>query len=48
MCEPPPTLEAIVMTNALFNSAPPVAGIEDTVERKKLVNNVIYPVSRRS
>ena len=46
MCEPPPTLEAIVMTNALVNSAPLVAGIEDTEERKKLVNNIIYPVSR--
>ena len=45
MCEPPPTLEAIIMTNALINSAPLVAGIEDTVERKKLVRNVIYPVS---
>ena len=46
MCEPPPTLEAIVMTNALINSAPLVAGIEDTKKRKKLVNNIIYPVSR--
>ena len=34
------------MTNALINSAPLVAGITDTEERRKLVNNVIYPVSR--
>lgn len=34
------------MTNALINSAPLVAGIEDTEERKKLVKGVIYPVSR--
>ena len=34
------------MTNALINSAPLVAGITDPVERKKLVNKVIYPVSR--
>ena len=46
MCEPPPTTEAILMTNALINSAPLVAGIDDPVERKKLVTNVIYPVSR--
>ena len=46
MCEPPPTPEAIVMTNALINSAPLVAGITDAEERKKLVNGVIYPISR--
>ena len=46
LCEPPPTLEAIVMTNALVNSAPLVAGIEEKEERRKLVNNIIYPVSR--
>ena len=46
MCEPPPTTEAILMTNALVNSAPLVAGITDPEERKKLVNKVIYPVSR--
>ena len=45
-CEPPPTTEAILMTNALINSAPLVAGITDMEERKKLVNKVIYPVSR--
>ncbi len=46
MCEPPPTEDAIIMTNALINSAPLVAGIVDTEARKKLVKNVIYPVSR--
>ncbi len=46
MCEPPPTTEAIIMTNALINSAPLVAGIDDPDERKKLVRTVIYPVSR--
>ena len=46
LCEPPPTTDAILMTNALINSAPLVAGIEDPAERSKLVHNVIYPVSR--
>ena len=46
MCEPPPTMDAIIMTNALINSAPLVAGITDAEERKKLVHGVIYPVSR--
>ena len=34
------------MTNALINSAPLVAGMVDREQRQKLVNNVIYPVSR--
>jgi len=46
MCEPPPTEDAIIMTNALINSAPLVAGIDDMGERKALVKDVIYPVSR--
>ncbi len=46
MCEPPPTQEAVLMTNALINSAPLVAGITDPEERKKLVMSVIYLVSR--
>ncbi len=46
MCEPPPTEDAVIMTNALTNSAPLVAGIVDTAARKKLVKKVIYPVSR--
>ena len=46
LCEPPPATEAIIMTNALINSAPLVAGIEDAEERKKLVKGNIYPISR--
>ena len=46
LCEPPPTPETVIMTNALINSAPLVAGIEDKGERQKLVKGVIYPVSR--
>ena len=46
LCEPPPTPEAIIMANALINSAPLVAGIEDKVERRKLIRKIIYPVSR--
>ena len=46
ICEPPPTTEAIIMTNALINSAPLVAGIEDKEEREKLVKGGIYPISR--
>ena len=46
LCEPPPSQESIIMTNALINSAPLVAGIDDREQRDKLVNNVIYPVSR--
>ena len=46
LCEPPPTPEAVIMTNALINSAPLVAGIEDKNERQKLTKGVIYPVSR--
>ena len=45
MCEPPPTPEAIVMTNSLINSAPLVAGIEDTQAHEKLVKRVIYAIS---
>ena len=46
LCEPPPTDDAIVMTNALISSAPLVANIDDPTERRRLVNKVIYPVSR--
>ena len=46
MCEPPPTQEAVLMTNALINSAPLVANITDRDARRNLVNKVIYPVSR--
>jgi len=46
LCEPPPSMEAIIMSNALINSAPLVAGIEDPSGRRGLVEKVIYPVSR--
>lgn len=46
LCEPPPTDESILMSNALINSAPLVAGIEDPEARKSMVNKLIYPVSR--
>jgi hypothetical protein len=46
LCEPPPTEDAIVMTNALINSASLVANITDPADRRKLVNTVIYPISR--
>ena len=46
LCEPPPTPDAIIMTNALINSAPLVANITDPEERRQLVRNVIYPISR--
>ena len=46
LCEPPPTEDAIIMTNALINSAPLVANITDPDERRQLVRNVIYPISR--
>ena len=45
-CEPPPGIDAIIMANALINSAPLVAGTTDPVERANLVENTIYPVSR--
>ena len=46
MCEPAPTVDSIVMANALIKSAPLVAGIEDRDEREKLVRKIIYPISR--
>ncbi|MYA77910.1 MAG: DUF2236 domain-containing protein [Gemmatimonadetes bacterium] len=46
ICEPSPGQDAVIMTNALVNSAPLVAGIKDTQERRNLVKKVIYPVSR--
>ena len=45
-CEPPPSDSAILMANALINSAPLVAGITDPPAREKLVKGTIYPVSR--
>lgn len=46
LCEPEPEVESVIMTNALINSAPLVAGISEPTERRALVNNVIYPISR--
>ncbi len=46
LCEPDPTDESVVMTNALINSAPLVAGISKPAERKALVMDLIYPISR--
>ena len=46
ICEPPPTEDSIVMANALINSAPAVAGITDEEERRALVYDRIYPISR--
>ena len=46
VCEPPPTEDAVLMANALINSAPAVADIKDEEERKFLVEDRIYPISR--
>ena len=45
MCEPPASLESIVMANALVNSAPLVIGIENPEERSNL-SGYVYKVSR--
>ena len=45
-CEPAPTDNAVIMANALVNSAPLVAGITDPDARADLVANTIYPVAR--
>jgi len=45
MCEPPPGLEAIMLANAMVNSAPLVAGFTDAEKRRPLVRR-IYGVSR--
>ena len=45
-CEPAPTVNAVLMANALINSAPLVAGITEPAARRELVENTIYPVSR--
>jgi len=44
-CEPRPTIEGIVMANALVNSAPVVIGIRKPTKRQHLANYV-YRVSR--
>ena len=45
MCEPPPSLESIVMANALVNSAPLVIDVTDPSERRRLAGYV-FKVSR--
>jgi hypothetical protein len=45
LCEPEPGMESIAMANALVNSAPLVAGIEDPGERRRLAKYV-FSVSR--
>lgn len=45
-CEPPIAEESIIMANALINSAPLVAGVEDRAMRRAMVEREIYPVSR--
>ena len=45
LCEPPPDWEAILMANALVNSAPRVIGIADTAERDAMAQYV-YRISR--
>ncbi len=46
LCEPDPTDESVVMANALINFAPLIAGISKPAERKALVGDLIYPISR--
>ena len=45
-CEPPPAEHAVLMSHALINSAPLVAGITEPATRRALVKNTIFPVSR--
>ena len=45
ICEPPPSMESIVMASSLINSAPLFAGLEERSERQKLAG-YIAQVSR--
>ncbi|EKE78923.1 oxygenase MpaB family protein [Oceanibaculum indicum] len=45
MCEPPISLDSILLANGLINSAPLVAGIEEPAARRRLARR-IYRVSR--
>ena len=45
ICEPPPSMESIVMASSLINSAPLFAGLEERDERQKLAG-YIAQVSR--
>ncbi len=42
LCEPPPSLESIVLAASLINSAPLIAGIDDDGERRKLSGYVAH------
>ena len=45
LCEPTPSIESIVLANSLVNSAPLVAGITSSGERRSL-SEYVYHVSR--
>lgn len=45
LCEPPPTMESIILANAMINSAPIVVGIDTPRERRALARR-IYRISR--
>ncbi|WP_420564895.1 oxygenase MpaB family protein [Thalassobaculum sp.] len=45
MCEPPPTMESIILANGLINSAPIVAGFTEPRARRALARK-IYRISR--
>ncbi len=45
LCEPPPTLESIILANGLINSAPIVAGFTEPRARRALARK-IYRISR--
>ena len=46
LCEPPISDESIIMSNALVNSAPLVAGVSEPAERRAMVSKQIFPLSR--
>ena len=45
LCEPPPSLESIVLATSLINSAPLIAGIDDDDERRNL-SGYVAQISR--
>ncbi len=45
-CEPPMSDESIIMSNALINSAPLVAGVTEPAARRAMAEKQIYPLSR--
>ena len=45
MCEPPPSLDSVIMANSLVNAIPVVAGIESQKEQA-VVKNLAYGISR--